>query len=690
MTVPRLLLAGDDGTAWRPLGLWVAASITLPGGHAETDEMQLAADILQAQPATRLLYFAGRPAHALQGEAAGDPAGALSIWARRAQAVLRLVHAHPGRCLLVDVDDAAGRPGDLLAGVADWLEAVPEPSGTPPDRPQDPDTLWALVTTACVAARGEIDVLAQEWLASCVPLGPASSSALPAAADGALKALARLRGDLAETSAALHQARSERDQQARLHAEQAVWARALERDVQRLEEAVASLDGESVRQRERHDAALDRVGQLEADLVLHRAQIAQLLDDNDTLVGKLSAAQASIADQSAAREDAERRLATATDELGQTRFERQHMADELHAARASADQARLDLAALHAELETLTANLLQARSDAAAAQALAEQPSTPPAAPSTTETAEGSLQPLSVSGISLTRLRDEAPHREVEFRLSGALTPRGEQRSLDVRLVDHLGHPGLVLFGETTHPPFAGWRCTGQEDGREYMLIVPSDAAGPRALEPLPAADWAFLRRLSALLIVAAEEPGLGLRPVWRQIAQRLCLHFDSLPPRLRYDSMHVDVQGDGSCMVRLAGATWGGLALADVRLRWRPDGGQGADPAACALAWLLPEDPDTPPLLTLWPEADDGSLQPAWPLAVGAGFDAGARRRWWNMQPDADRALLLAVLDALPAAADAAQQPGWRAAAAELHAQARRTLRALRLRATLRRLRRR
>lgn len=737
----RLLLAGDAGIAWPALGRWVASAFVLPGGLAEPGSAAMADAALRAHPADRLLYFAGGPEHALRDASLGDPAQALTEWAAHARAVLRVVHAHPGRCLLVDIDDVMGRADDLLAGVGDWLEITPRPLPPPPTAAHavdGEDVLWRMAASACVAARADIETLAQEWLASCIPVGPARAPANLMGADAALVRLRQLHSELAEHQRAWQQTRAERDVLAGQHAEQTLWAQSLEHDLQRQEEAVASLDGELARQREQqrvHEAECER---LQADLVLHRAQIDQLLEHNDALASEAAAAHAvaeaakaehletkaaaaaaaahaaaeaervvaeaervaadaarAVAEATEAKlaaegalEDAGHRLAAVTDELDQVRQRRQALEFDLQSARTALAEARLELGALQAEREELTAQLIQAHSDAAAAQALASEPS---ALGNTwpTGNTDATRAPVVAGGVSLVRLRDEAPHREAHFQLTGVLTPKGHLPELDVRLVDHHGRPGIVIFGNAAQPPFSGWRQTGDEAGQGYMLVVPSDGEGPRTLSPLPAADWAFLRSLADLLLLASEEPEFGLRPSWRQVAQRLCLQLDSLPPRLRYDGLRVVTKADGSCVVHLDAVTWGTRQLSDVALRWRPEGATGPDAAGCALAWLLPEDPDVVPPLTLWPEAPDGRLQAAWPLAVGAGFDAAARRRWWAEQPEADRKLLLAVLDALPAAAaftDAARQARWQGAAMALHAEARKTLRALRLRSALRR----
>ena len=161
------------------------------------------------------------------------------------------------------------------------------------------------------------------------------------------------------------------------------------------------------------------------------------------------------------------------------------------------------------------------------------------------------------------------------------------------------------------------------------------------------------------------------------------------LPPRLRYDKLDVDASAapGGPCRVRFGACSFGPQRLPAIELSWRPAGAHDTTPEGCALAWALPGDPDEAPALAHWPVQDDGRLQALMPLPVGPGWTSTARRAWWSRLAGSDRELVLSVLDALPAAADAAAQPAWRAAAQGLHRDARRTLSSQALRHVARKL---
>lgn len=686
LTPPRLLLAGDDVADWPALGAHVADTFALPGGSerlASIDEIDRA---LRDGPSARLIYFAARPERALLAGPADDLDATLDRWALRARAVLRLAHAHPGRYLLVDLDDALAHPADLLAGVADWLELAhpaPAPALHQAPAPAPDDALWRLAASASVATREPIVALALEWIGSCIPLGPASALAAVPKADDALAALARQRGELARVSAALQQAATERDALSRQSEERSVWAHELEQQVRQLEESLGSLDHEHARRGDELRTTREALRQAESDVVLLRTQVDQLLEASEA---EATRAAAAVAELQALRAEHQGLMAAAGHERDEALAAMRALEArvvELETGRAASAAAADELMALRAEHEALMAQLLLARSEAAASQALSGDTGAV-AANGPTEL------PLPLAGISLVHVRDEPPHRELQFQLLGVVTPHGELPALDLRLVDHHGRPGLVILGGPGADPIAGWRPTAEEGGRPLMLIVPSDAAGVRALEPLPSADWAFVRGLAELLCLATAEPDFEVPGHWRQLARRLLTQLDRLPRRLRYDRLDVHPPaGDGAVDVVLDGVTYGPEALPPVTLRWRA-GGRGGTPAQGVLAWCRPEDPDAAPPLALWPELPDGNPAPALVFPLGAGFSAEARRRWWSAHPDADRQLLLSLLDTLPAAAEAAGQPAWRVEAESLRNQAQSTLRSLRLRRLAGRLRRR
>ncbi len=284
----------------------------------------------------------------------------------------------------------------------------------------------------------------------------------------------------------------------------------------------------------------------------------------------------------------------------------------------------------------------------------------------------------------------DAPHRHfdatvVDVPVGDAVLPH-----LAVRLIEHHGRPGLLLFCDDEGlPPLSDWSIDGTEAGRPYTSLVPSDGPGAARLSRLARADWVRVAALAAHLEAALRaDPALaGGR--WPGVAARLCRQLAALPARLRYDGIQVDAgPATGLLDVQLIDCLFGAQVLPAITLRWQPG------PAA-GLQWLLPAGETAAPLAA-WPLGDDGRPEAAFTLPVGPSWGGSVGQQAWGRFSVHDRALLLGLLDALPAAAalvrpgdlaDAGTAARLGASAADLHRQARRAVAAHELRRTLRSL---
>jgi hypothetical protein len=185
------------------------------------------------------------------------------------------------------------------------------------------------------------------------------------------------------------------------------------------------------------------------------------------------------------------------------------------------------------------------------------------------------------------------------------------------------------------------------------MLLVPTDAPARHMLSLLGTHDWLLLRGL-----VDAIEQALERRPArdtqrWCQVARRLLAELDALPPRLRYDELRVDAdQTPGAApalRVQFGQVLFGARHFERLMLRWRPTA------ADAPLVMLATESADEPPPLACWPAAGEGdgdrSWASEWTLPLAAARPPTERRARWRALPAADRALLAALLEALPVA---------------------------------------
>lgn len=301
------------------------------------------------------------------------------------------------------------------------------------------------------------------------------------------------------------------------------------------------------------------------------------------------------------------------------------------------------------------------------------------------------------SAIRLLGQHKQAPHLHLHFAVEDVRSGARVVPRLEVRLLDHLGRPGIAVFSTGSSEALAAWQATGDEAGRPFMTLMPSDRQGRLLLERMGTADWQLVNHLAQSIqrFLGDEGSHLGMR--WQVTAARLCRQLVDMPPRLRYDRMQISrVDGeDGPQLDLIFGrASFGDRLLDQVQLRWRAFASGGkADTAP--LRWLHTDDPTNVPLAS-WPVGDDGQFAAAFSLPVGRGSDATQKRQQWGALSTSDRALVLAVLDALPGAAErtpdsamtvGADQGRLAREAVALHKDGRRAVAMLQVRGVLRRV---
>lgn len=219
------------------------------------------------------------------------------------------------------------------------------------------------------------------------------------------------------------------------------------------------------------------------------------------------------------------------------------------------------------------------------------------------------------------------------------------QRSL-ARLELHLlladGQPVLRIFATGEAPEvIQAWRADGEDAGLEYMQFQPTRAEDRRRLQFLGAADWQVVAGLTALIARQVPDLGEAVTPAVALAARRLLRQLNELPPRFRYDALSVATDPDGTTTIRFAAAGFGQIVLGDVALRWSGEG----------LRWCRDAAHDDAPLAG-WPMDDAGVPAPDWRIPVADGRTGAQRREAWRELTDNDKAMVLAVLDALPGAA--------------------------------------
>jgi hypothetical protein len=240
---------------------------------------------------------------------------------------------------------------------------------------------------------------------------------------------------------------------------------------------------------------------------------------------------------------------------------------------------------------------------------------------------------------------ESPPHRHLHVDLRHARVDDRYWDALEVRLLEHHGRPGLAFFASGgTADAVSAWHASGNENGREFMLIVPGDEAGRSLLASLGSSDWRAVRGTAEVLVQQLRRAKDPRAASWLRVALRLQAQLDAIPPRLRYDTARVDVDPVDAGWLRLAfgNVEFGGRFMGEVQLRWQPVRDQ--------LCWLAPSSDAAVPLSD-WPVDRDGALRAELPLPLGRQASPSERRRWWVMLPANERTLVLGLLEALPGA---------------------------------------
>lgn len=636
-------IGGDRRAAWgalEPRACW-----TLP---------VLAA----AHPGASYLILVDAPAQALAGELLLDEAcqatEVLDRWVASARRILRHLHAHPGRCMVLDAAEA--RQDRALATLCCRERtgiALREPAEDAPAL-GGPDAL-ALYLAEIMASRHPASAsVYAELQAACQPLGDEVAAA-------------RNRPDINAAAARLHVLETARGavegmaselQAAQLVAQQT----GVERDAARAD-AAEVLERQHGQQEQlaaallQQQAAEDKVANLQADL----AGLQQdFLQTQASLAGSQAETRKLTNEVEAARRDLQ--AAAATEEALRGKLVSAEVSREM--AQRHRDELATQLTRANEEKRLLLARLHDAHGEVAQVQQQLRRldERLPHAA-----AARGAG--LDLGQVRTGAVRNTPPHRELDFDFPPLRRPGRPAQALSVRLVEHNGNPGLVLFGDGS-PPLDGWQESGHEGERPLTLLVPADDDSRRRLARLNASDWLLLQAVMSGMERALRAGNDDLPGGWLLVLQRLRAQIDALPPRLRHDRAEfATVQSEGGRVglhALLHQVDCAGTHQSRWGLTWWPAPGGGD------VEWHLgPQGCPEPPLLA-WP-LDASSTQPVEHLRLAAGSVSprAARRARGLALPAQDLQLMRAVHAALPVWLDAAaaaqtvttqQHAAWRA----------------------------
>jgi hypothetical protein len=364
----------------------------------------------------------------------------------------------------------------------------------------------------------------------------------------------------------------------------------------------------------------------------------RLLSEDEQLRSELQGTRQKLQPALLARQQASEKAAAAARQLAEARKEAATLQAELAALKQSPTGTAALLAEARQESELLLLQLHQVQEELEhyylEYRKLQERGGA--AVPRTPVPSDA----FSIGQLQIDGERDTPPHRELSLSLRQLAIGDRRFASLQLRLVEHVGRPGIAIFAPPgADRPLSAWQDSGSEDGRPYLLFVPTDPNSRAFWQRLPRTDWAFLAALPPMIEQAIGSAGNAYTG-WAQLARRLAQQFDELPPRLRYDDIEISAEATGFAL-RFVAVQFGHRQFDHVDLRWQP--GRSVD-------LILPTDSNAIPPLSNWPLTADGAHQTAWRIPVGKDLSRRDQAQRWSELSQGDRAFVLALLDALPA----------------------------------------
>jgi hypothetical protein len=261
---------------------------------------------------------------------------------------------------------------------------------------------------------------------------------------------------------------------------------------------------------------------------------------------------------------------------------------------------------------------------------------------------------LSVGGVSSLEVtigdmipaveRTSPPYRELTLTLRDLRVEGRHVPEAAVRLVEHHGHPGLVVLANPSGPQlFANWREAGREGDRAYTLLVPSDANTHPAFNAMDSIDWTVLQAVAVRIERMTRTAGTRTSLLWGHLARRFRQQLIEMPVRFRWASAAyswLPNAGANTLSCRFDLVQCGSREVPNLALQWIVDGPRAGIELLC--------DTDAGPPLLSWPENMHGQIPDRLRMPFGPNSAAEeAERDYWSRltQPDRDFVIdLLAV----------------------------------------------
>lgn len=264
--------------------------------------------------------------------------------------------------------------------------------------------------------------------------------------------------------------------------------------------------------------------------------------------------------------------------------------------------------------------------------------------------AESLIQPLCLECKKIDRAhqRNTGTHRSWDFILHEVNLFGRHWAQLDVRLVEHEGNAGILIF-ESRSPSqaFHRWDPNGEEGGRNFMLFVPHDRSTKNLLSCIPAGDFVFLRDAVSKILqeIIAQEKFTSYDISWLQVARRLLEHFNKIPNRIYYDAVETSIlpeqNGKHVLLFNLVNAYYAGNVYKSLPIVWETSASQSKVRIGLSAENAWP--------LVAWPFTESGHPEKEVVFDLGSASAESTARKKWSKWLKHDQQLVFFLIKELP-----------------------------------------
>jgi hypothetical protein len=151
-------------------------------------------------------------------------------------------------------------------------------------------------------------------------------------------------------------------------------------------------------------------------------------------------------------------------------------------------------------------------------------------------------------------------HQHINYMLKDISHLGRKFSRLDVRIVEHHGNPGVAIMKPIAEErPFYAWEKHGEENGQDYMLIIPTSKNGNDWLERATTNDLLLYKDIVSYAAVKIKQNGANKN--WADACRSILISLRGLSKRVHYDDIKLENK-IGTYNVRIINASLGGDML--------------------------------------------------------------------------------------------------------------------------------